>query len=122
MSHKSPADALPPGPLPAEWFIYYQIATADLPQALEAVIGFQQRLQHDWPGLSARVLQRLEVSGTAAGRLTLMETYRFAPRAPASAQAMADLDFDTALAEAARDVQPWLQGPRHVERFVPCAS
>ncbi|KAB0584239.1 DUF4936 family protein [Ideonella dechloratans] len=122
MSHESPADAPSPGRLAAEWFIYYQIATADLPQALEAVIGFQQRLQQDWPGLSARVLQRLEASGTAAGRLTLMEIYRFTPRAPASVKARANLDFDTALAEAARDVQPWLQGPRHVESFVPCAS
>lgn len=121
MSHESPPAApLPAGPR-TEWFIYYQVASADLPRAREAVVGFQQRLQQDWPGLNARLLQRLEAPEAPPGRVTLMETYRFAPQLCAT-----PLDpvaaFEGALARAAQAIQPWLQGPRHVERFAPCAS
>ncbi|MCO5977974.1 DUF4936 family protein [Ideonella oryzae] len=121
MSHESlPAAPLPAGPT-TEWFIYYQVASADLPLALKAVVGFQQRLQQDWPGLSARVLQRLEVPGASVGQVTLMETYRFAPHL-CSTPCGTDAGFEVALSEAAQAVQAWLQGPRHVERFAPCAS
>ncbi|WP_374587440.1 DUF4936 family protein [Ideonella dechloratans] len=121
MSHESPPAAAPPAGPTTEWFIYYQVASADLPRAREAVVGFQQRLQQDWPGLSARVLQRLEAPEASPGRVTLMETYRFAPlRCATSADPGAA--FESALARAAQAVQPWLQGLRHVERFAPCAS
>lgn len=121
MSHESPPAApLPAGPR-TEWFIYYQVASADLPRAREAVVGFQQRLQQDWPGLNARVLQRLEAPEAPPGRVTLMEIYRFAPNTSAHGGG-SDIGFDAALAEAAQAIQPWLQGPRHVERFAPCAS
>lgn len=121
MSHESPSVAPHSGASAAEWFIYYQIASADLPLALKAVIDFQQRLQGQWPGLTARVLQRLEAPGTAAGRITLMETYRFAPHAGTSERSMPFGHFDAALDEVSREIEPWLQGPRHVERFAPCA-
>ena len=121
MSHESPPAAAPPAGPTTEWFIYYQVASADLPRAREAVVGFQQRLQQDWPGLSARVLQRLEAPEAPPGRVTLMETYRFAPQRCATS-ADPGAAFESALARAAQAVQPWLQGLRHVERFAPCAS
>lgn len=121
MSHESPPAAPPPAGPTAEWFIYYQVASADLPLALKAVVGFQQRLQQDWPGLSARVLQRVEAPEAPPGRVTLMETYRFAPNTPAHGGGWG-VGFHAAMSAAAQAVQPWLQGPRHVERFAPCAS
>ena len=121
MSHESPPAAPPPAGPTTEWFIYYQLASADLPRAREAVVGFQQRLQQEWPGLSARVLQRLEAPEASLGQVTLMETYRFAPHRCATPGGH-DADFEKALALAAQAIQAWLQGPRHVERFAPCAS
>jgi hypothetical protein len=50
-----------------------------------------------------------------------METYRFAPHRCATPDGH-DADFEKALAQAAQAIQAWLQGPRHVERFAPCAS
>ena len=58
-----------------ELYIYWKLAAADLPQALQATHELQAALQQRHPGLQARLLQRCEVDGDSAGTPTLMEVY-----------------------------------------------
>ena len=54
-----------------ELYIYWKLAAARLPQALQATQGLQAALRQRHPGLQARLLRRRDDSGTP----TLMEVY-----------------------------------------------
>ncbi|HEX6019629.1 MAG TPA: DUF4936 family protein [Burkholderiaceae bacterium] len=56
----------------AELYVYYRVAHADLPRALEIVRDFQRGLRSAHAGLGARVLRR---PGTGSAEVTLMEVY-----------------------------------------------
>ena len=129
--------------------VYYRVAEADAPLAIDHVRDIQRTLRERFAGLGAEVLVRCAVSpgepsaaaptdsdaasnapeGLAAADATLMETYRL----PLSARAgspvplgpLADagaLRFLKALAAAAAPLEPLQRGARHVEVFTPCAS
>ncbi|AKJ29534.1 DUF4936 family protein [Caldimonas brevitalea] len=91
-------------------FIYYRIASADSRAALQAAQVMQQALRDGHAGLSAELWRRPEEKD---GMLTWMEIYTH----PAGV----DAALEAAIADAAKALAPWLQSPRHVEAFVPCA-
>ncbi len=95
-----------------ELFIYYRIANGGAARAGDIVTAYQARLRARHPGLNARLLHRPEEH---LGRQTWMETYQYAARGIDDALA-AEIEHE-ALALA-----PLLQGSRHVEAFVACAS
>lgn len=107
------APAAPPAPGMAQrLYIYYRVAEVDLPAALAAAQALRCTLLAAHPGLTAELLRR---PGMQQGQVTLMETYAH-PRG-----------MDGALAglieqHAAAALAPWLQGPRHMERFDLLAS
>lgn len=95
-----------------ELFVYYRVRADDAEAALVLVRGLQAALMARHPGLVARLLRRPEET---LGLQTWMETY-----------AMAGSGIEPAL-QAAIDAQagtltPLLDGPRHTEVFVACAS
>jgi hypothetical protein len=95
-----------------ELFIYYRAPVAHADALAGAVRHMQQRLTAEHLGLEARLLRRADPGD---GDVTWMEAYRLPPDADPAAWA-------ETIADAARALQPWLAGPRHVEHFVPCAS
>ncbi|GAA0758489.1 DUF4936 family protein [Ideonella azotifigens] len=99
---------------PPAWFIYYRVPEPELATASALVRGFQQRLRGDWPGLSTEVMRRPEAND---GCVTLMEVYRLLPQVSAADAA----GLPQAIEAAASVLAPHLAGPRHTERFVPCA-
>ncbi len=88
-------------------YIYYRVAEADLAAALAAGQALRQHLLAAHPGLAAELLRRPGVQG---GHITLMETY-------AHPQGVDDALAGLIELHAAAVLAPWLQGPRHVERF-----
>jgi hypothetical protein len=95
-----------------ELFVYYRVAEADLGAAAHAVGAFQAALRGRHPALQAKLLRRPELT---EGRATLMEVY-----AQAGADGV-DADLQADIERHAQVLQPWLQGPRRVEVFHPCA-
>lgn len=102
-------------------FIYYRLASVEVPAACAAVRQAQQALCERHPGLQARLLQRPETG--ANGERTLMEVY-------AMDASVEPAGVSTALQSAIADqlggaLQSWLSpDARHTEVFIdlPCAS
>ena len=92
-----------------ELYIYWKVAAARLPQALQATHELQATLLQRHPGLQVRVLQRADATGTP----TLMEIYTL----PGGITPAVHQDIE---AQAALHLAP-LAPPvvqRHVEIFV----
>ncbi len=95
-----------------ELYIYYRVAQAELATVATTVAGLQATLCAAHPGLQAKLLRRPELS---EGRATLMEVYaRPGPQG-------VDLALQAEIEARAVALVPWLQGPRRVEVFQPCA-
>ena len=94
-------------------YVYYRVAQRDLPAVARAVRVVQARWCARHSGLCADLLQRAD-EGTAAEHVTLMETYARPGGVSSALQAAIEMELAAVLA-------PWLQGPRHVEVFLPCA-
>lgn len=93
-----------------ELFIYYR-ATQENASVLHAQVSRMQtelRVRH--PGLQARLLRRPEA---ADGLHTWMETY--------SSPDGIDDALQASIEDAALSLAPWIEGPRHTERFDACA-
>jgi hypothetical protein len=98
-----------------ELFVYYRVRPADAPAALAAVRQLHAQLRHAYPGLRARLLHRPDDDKDLQ---TWMETYQTDPTRDGMA---ADLQADIE-ARAHALLAPLLQGPRHTEVFIACAS
>jgi hypothetical protein len=99
------------------WFIYYRVLPGDLPRAVEAVRGAQTRLCEEQPGLRASLMRKAPAAG-AREPMTLLETYSVAIDWPDGHAAALPSAIEHIVGAA---VAPWLQGPRHLEVFEPCA-
>lgn len=92
-------------------FIYYRIAVTRAVPALQAVQEMQARLRERHAGLKAELLRRPEEKD---GMQTWLEIYSHAGGVSP--------ELEAEIAQAAEPVrQDWIQGPRYVEAFVPCA-
>lgn len=114
-----PADRAPPGPAGAgpSCFVYYRVPTTELAGALAAARAGQAGLRPHLPDCHMALMQRAADSTgpDTAGQTTLMEIYAVAPGAPVP-------DWDRVIEpRMASALAGWLSGPRHLERFVPCA-
>jgi hypothetical protein len=90
--------------------VYYRVAQANAPAALQTVLDFQQRLREQHPGLAARVLRR---SGQPADGVTLMEIYAFDD----GRNAGIDPALHSRIEAAAAALTPLLNSPRQTEAF-----
>jgi hypothetical protein len=99
------------------WFLYYRVLPGDLPRAVEAVRGAQTRLCEEQPGLRAALMQKAPAAG-AREPMTLLEIYSVAIEWPVGLAAALPEAIEQIVGAA---VAPWLQGPRHLELFEPCA-
>lgn len=90
-----------------ELFVYYRIADADEAAAADALRHMQEDLVRSHPGLLTRRLRR---PGSSDGLQTWMETYAL-PGPGVDAVVEADI------ASAARALEPWTRGARHIEVF-----
>jgi hypothetical protein len=93
-----------------ELYVYYLVARASWPAALQCVLDFQQRLRDQHPGLAARVLRR---SGERADAVTLMEIYAFDD----GIHGGIDPALRSRIEEAAAVLTPMLSGSRITEVF-----
>lgn len=99
-----------------ELFIYYRLRPENAPAAEAAVRAFQAMLCEQHPQLIARLLHGADTTGT---NRTWMETYSTDPaRDAAGVTATLQADIES----QARALLPWLDGSRHTEAFVACAS
>lgn len=99
-----------------ELYVYYRVRAADAALAAVEVEALHAALRAAIPGLVARLLRRPDESGE---RQTWMETYAFdAARQAAGVDASMQARIE---AEAARRLTR-IDGPRHVEVFLECAS
>jgi len=99
-----------------ELFVYYRVRADDAEAALPLVRGLQARLIEQHLGLVARLLRRPE---TNDGTQTWMETYAIDPgHAPEGVSAA----LQAAIEAEACALLPLLEGPRHTEVFLACAS
>ena len=97
-----------------ELFIYYRITAAGASRALRTVGAYQARLRSRHPGLTARLLRRPDEHN---GTQTWMETYSFdAHPGGITPQIEAEIECEAQALAASID------GSRHTEVFVPCAS
>ena len=99
-----------------ELFIYYRLRSENAAAAEAVVHEFQATLRRQHPQLIARLLQGADATGT---NRTWMETYSIDPRRDAvgiTAAMQADIERE------AGALRPWLDGSRHTEAFVACAS
>jgi hypothetical protein len=94
-----------------ELFIYYRVRAADAPAAQAVVAQLHAQLRGMYPQLSARLLRR---PAEANGSQTWMETY-------ASPDGITDA-MQTRIESEALVLAPLIDGPRHTEVFVACAS
>ncbi|HEV8690770.1 MAG TPA: DUF4936 family protein [Ideonella sp.] len=98
------------------WFVYYRVPADKLADAVQAARIAQQTLIGAHAGLSASLMQRPQPD---ADRLvTVMETYRVGPEWPADRLSGVPDAIEQAVGAV---VARWLQGPRHLEVFEPCA-
>jgi len=89
-------------------FIYWRVARADLPVALQALRDWQATLRVRHPALQCRLYQRHDGSADEA---TIMETY--ADASPGIGEAL-----HQHIEQAGNALlQHWLRGARHVETF-----
>ena len=123
-----------------ELFVYYRVRAAQAGAARRTALAFQAELGSRYPALTARLLRRDEGEvidasiGTSVDKnidksashandrgrdATWMETYLIDPRIDAagvSATLQAEIEA------AARVLEPFLNGTRHTEVFIACAS
>ena len=99
-----------------ELYVYYRVLEGDAVTAEAEAREFHSRLRAQTPGLLTRLLRRPDASD---GLLTWMETYAMEPQIePAGVSAGLQADIER---EAARHLTR-IDGERHVEVFVACAS
>ena len=99
-----------------ELFIYYRIRPNKNDAARAAVAEFQMRLRERHPFLRARLLCRPD---SEDGRQTWMETYATDPmRDPLGIS----IDLQAEIETLAAALAPCIDGERHTEAFVACAS
>lgn len=94
-----------------ELFIYYRARPERAPAVQAAVAQLHARLRAQHPALVARLLQR---PGEDKGLQTWMETY--------ASDAGIGSDLQAQIEEQAHALLPLIEGPRHVEVFIACAS
>lgn len=95
-----------------ELYVYYRAPETAAGELATAVARMQAALRSAHPGLGARLLRRpLAVDG----RHTWMEAYSLAPGSTAD-------DLSAAIERAAGALAPLIDGPRHAEHFLACAS
>jgi hypothetical protein len=94
-----------------ELFIYYRVRTVDAHAAQAAVSQLHARLRGIDPLLSARLLRR---PAEENGSQTWMEAY-------ASPDGITDV-MQARIESEALMLAPLIDGPRHTEVFVACAS
>jgi hypothetical protein len=94
-----------------ELFIYYRVRDADAHAAQAAVSQLHAQLHGTYPRLNARLLRR---PAEENGSQTWMETY-------ASPDGISDA-MQTRIESEALMLAPLIDGPRHTEVFVACAS
>ena len=123
-----------------ELFVYYRVRAAQAGVARRAALAFQAELGSRYPALTARLLRRDEgeVIDTSIGTsvdknidknashdndrgrdATWMETYLIDPRIDAAGVSAA---MQAEIEAAARVLEPFLNGARHTEVFIACAS
>ena len=123
-----------------ELFVYYRVRAAQAGVARRAALAFQAELGSRYPALTARLLRRDEgeVIDTSIGTsvdknidknashdndrgrdATWMETYLIDPRIDAAGVSAA---LQAEIEAAARILEPFLNGTRHTEVFIACAS
>lgn len=92
-------------------FIWFRVASEHEPALVEAVRALQATWAAECEGLGCELQRRCDEPD---GQVTLMEVYRH-PRGVA-------FEWQQRIErEAATRLAPWIQGPRHVEAFEPCA-
>lgn len=96
-----------------ELFVYYRVRSNDAPALKAAVRDMQARLRAEHPALTARLLRRPDENG---GLQTWMETY--------SATRIGGVtpELQTHIEAQAQALSPLIDGPRHTEAFIACAS
>lgn len=95
-------------------YVYYRVPCAHLDEVLETVRAHQQRWQGRFAGLVTELYVRndhLAPDGSA----TVMEVWHWADGGETAAVAPPWSDIEGEVLAATR---PWVQGERHVERFV----
>ena len=127
-----------------ELFVYYRVRAAQAGAARRTALAFQAELGSRYPALTARLLRRDEgeVIDTGIGKsvgtsvdknidknashdndrgrdATWMETYLIDPRIDAAGVSAA---LQAEIEAAARVLEPFLNGTRHTEVFIACAS
>ena len=123
-----------------ELFVYYRVRAAQAGAARRTALAFQAELGSRYPALTARLLRRDEgeVIDTSIGTsvdknidknashdndrgrdATWMETYLIDPRIDAAGVSAA---LQAEIEAAARILEPFLNGTRHTEVFIACAS
>ena len=96
----------------AELYIYWRVPHHQLAAAVAGMTAFQAEQVQRVPRLQARLLQR---DDDEADQATLMEIYTLAGGLP--------LAVRTALVvQGAQAAEPWCQGARHVEVFLPLSG
>lgn len=100
-----------------ELFIYYRVRSDQADAALSAAIAFQSGLRQAFPELRTRLLRRAEE--TSDGRQTWMETYATDPMQTPQGISAA---LEARINQNAQALRPFIDGTRHTEAFVACAS
>ena len=99
-----------------ELFIYYRIPVVQAPRAQAAVLAFQARLRQRHPGLATRLLRRPHEQDQ---RQTWMEIYSLDRSiSPGGITPLLAAEIEA----EAHALAGLIDGDRHVEVFVPCAS
>lgn len=99
-----------------ELFIYYRVRGVDAAAAGVAVLAAQQHLRDRHPSLRARLLRRPEQTD---GLQTWMETYSTdLMQDPAGITAALQADIES----SAQRMSHCVEGSRHTEVFIACAS
>ena len=97
-----------------ELFVYYRVRPSDAAAALAATQQLQARLRERYPELRTRLLRRPDTDHELQ---TWMETYATEPpHAGVSAEMQAGIEAE------ARALASLIQGERHIEVFIACAS
>lgn len=99
-----------------ELFIYYRVRPEHATGARAAVRGMQACLCERHPALRARLLQR---PAEPAALQTWMEAYS---ADTAALPGGVDAALQAEIATASLALAAWIDGPRHTEVFVACAS